>query len=109
MDKDFGANPSPDMEGRTIGVFITGLPNSVQKEAVDLLIGQLARLLAWDMEISLCLERCGLQPTERAAVLAATAAVSVLFAHEVGQEVAESKFMDMLTEDEKEALHAAES
>jgi hypothetical protein len=67
------------------------LPEHVNTRAVDTLIETIAAALAYqsDPVITDALDKCNLQPTSRAVLLAAQAAVAVLLAHEIGQEVAE--------------------
>jgi hypothetical protein len=92
---------------RSIHVLISGLPLDVTRKQADRLIGRLARLMAYDAEIGSYLEECHLEPSPRAATLAAAAAVTVLFAHEAGQEIAAYQMRDMLAaEAEEEAPHA---
>jgi len=61
------------------------LPEHIDEKAVEKLITAMARSIErryiWQMDA------CNLQPTSRAARLAAEAAVCVLLAHEIGQEV----------------------
>jgi len=61
------------------------LPKHIDEQAVEKLIRDLANRIYANMQTSL--EGCNLQPTTRAAKLAAEAAVCVLLAHEIGQEV----------------------
>jgi len=66
------------------------LPDHVDAAAVEKLIAVLAYTLrgeAIDGSVAVYLDACNLQPTSRAALLAAEAAVAVLVAHEIGQEV----------------------
>ncbi len=65
------------------------LPEHVSEEAVEALIDKLADYLLALRSLRPMLEACGLQPTTRAAGLAARAAVLVLVAHELGQTVRE--------------------
>ena len=60
------------------------LPKHIDEKAVEKLVWDLANRIYSQMQTSM--ESCNLQPTTRAARLAA-AAVCVLLAHEIGQEV----------------------
>lgn len=68
--------------------FTQDLPEHVKEEAVEELIDELANYLLQAPGLKPALEACELQPTTRAAGLAARAAVLVLVAHELGQTVA---------------------
>jgi len=61
------------------------LPEHIDEKAIEKLITALAKRIADGLVVSM--EACNLQPTTRAARLAAEAAVCVLLAHEIGQEV----------------------
>jgi hypothetical protein len=61
------------------------LPKHIDEKAVEDLINDLANRIYANMKTFM--EGCNLQPTTRAAKLAAEAAVCVLLAHEIGQEV----------------------
>lgn len=67
------------------------LPAHIEQKAVDDLTATIAGVLAYesDVPITLAYDACNLQPTSRAAMLAAQAAVAVLLAHEIGQELAQ--------------------
>jgi hypothetical protein len=71
----------------------TRLPNGTSHEAAASLVEVIAGALmpGWVEEISIALDKCELQPTSRATYLAASAAVAVLLAHEIGQEAAPSE------------------
>ncbi len=60
------------------------LPNHIKQQAVENLIEALAKTIEFG---SFEMDQCELQPTSRAARLAAEAAVCVLLAHEIGQEI----------------------
>jgi hypothetical protein len=61
------------------------LPSHIQESDVEKLIDRLDFLIRELMDEEL--DACNLQPTTRAARLAAEAAVCVLLAHEIGQEI----------------------
>lgn len=63
------------------------LPKQIDAEAVEILIFAIEEALSDSPSIKDALEACELQPTTRANWLAASAAVHVLLAHEIGQEV----------------------
>ena len=67
------------------------LPDNVNRAAADQLVAVIAAALmyAGNVPITEAYDNCGLQPTTRAAILAAQVALSVLIAHEIGQEVGE--------------------
>ena len=63
------------------------LPKHIEAAQVENLVTALAKAIQdW---LTDSMEACNLQPTSRAARLAAEAAVCVLIAHEIGQEVGE--------------------
>lgn len=62
------------------------IPQHIDPIDVENLAATLAVLITEDPEMAGALEICNLQPTSRAAHLAANAAVNVLLAHEIGQE-----------------------
>lgn len=64
------------------------LPEQCGADDVDVLIEVITDRVLQDPMIGDALDRCDLQPTTRAARLAAHAAVIVLLAHERGQQVA---------------------
>lgn len=80
------------------------LPARVSQEAYQALVETISGALAYegDAIITDALNKANLQPTSRAVILAAQAAVSVLLAHEIGQEVAEdekhSAYLDALAD-----------
>lgn len=57
------------------------------ERALEDLTNEISEALLLDAEIWKHYEKCELQPTHRACALAARAAVSVLLAHDIGQEV----------------------
>jgi len=61
------------------------LPNHIRAAAVEALVTALAKTIQGGLPNAM--DSCELQPTRRAARLAAEAAVCVLLAHEIGQEV----------------------
>lgn len=65
------------------------LPEHISEAAVTSLVMTIAEALGPGFvdEITTALSDCDLQPTSRATYLAASAAVAVLLAHEIGQEV----------------------
>ena len=65
------------------------LPEHVGELEVEALVSTIYERLLDDPAITDALEACNLQPTSRAAWLAANSAVIVLIVHEIGQEVAE--------------------
>jgi len=64
------------------------LPEPMNERAVENLVVILHERIMDDPELRDALEACNLQPTYRAATLAAMCAVNVILAHELGQEVA---------------------
>lgn len=58
-----------------------------EQRALEDLERELADAIMLDVEIFKRLEKCNLQPTTRAAALAARSAILVLIAHNIGQEV----------------------
>jgi len=65
------------------------LPEHVERPAADQLVAVIAEVLVYAgrVPITEAYDLCNLQPTTRAAILAAQAAVAVLIAHEIGQGV----------------------
>lgn len=63
------------------------ITTQADQRALEDLERELADAIMLDVEIFKRLEKCNLQPTTRAAALAARAAVLVLIAHDIGQEV----------------------
>lgn len=64
------------------------LPEHIDEADVENLVSILHERIMDDPELRDAFEACNLQPTNRAASLAAMSAVNVLLAHELGQEVA---------------------
>ncbi len=64
------------------------LPEHISQASVVVLAAVICERILCDPEVKDALEACELQPTSRAASLAAMSAVNVLLAHEIGQEVA---------------------
>src|SRR5579859_1444317 len=64
------------------------LPAHIDAADVENLISTIEEALEDDPVIRDALNACNLQPTSRANWLAATSAVNLLLAHEIGQEVA---------------------
>jgi len=65
-----------------------------KKAAIDTLRATIQEQLLTSPVITDALEACDLQPTTRAAWLAADSALNVILAHELGQEVAEDAARD---------------
>jgi len=66
------------------------LPDHITESNIEKLISSIAASLFYgntEEPVGWALDACDLQPTTRAAHLAAEAAVCVLLAHEIGQEV----------------------
>ncbi len=61
------------------------LPDHIRASAIEVLVTALAKVIQDGVPDAM--DSCELQPTRRAARLAAEAAVCVLLAHEIGQEV----------------------
>lgn len=77
------------------------LPKQISQEAYQALVETIAGALAYegDAIITDALNKANLQPTSRAVMLAAQAAVAVLLAHEIGQEVgSRDGYMDALAD-----------
>lgn len=64
------------------------LPEHIEEHAVETLVSVIHERIMDDPEIKDALEACNMQPTNRAATLAAMSAVNALLAHEIGQELA---------------------
>lgn len=64
------------------------LPQHIDRDALERLTLTITELLEYGahVPVSLAYDASNLQPTSRAAWLAANAAVNVLLAHEIGQE-----------------------
>jgi hypothetical protein len=83
-----------------LGFFDGILPERIDAAAVDNLIDAIQDQLRDNPGIQDALDACNLQPTRRAAWLAASSAVLVLLAHEFGQEVARDAVRDEAAETE---------
>ena len=65
------------------------LTSHIDLVAIHQLVHTIANKILHDPRIEFRLDACELQPTTRVASLAATAAVSVILAHEIGQDIAQ--------------------
>ena len=63
------------------------LPGHIDEADVENLVAILHERIMDDPELRDALKACNVQPTNRAATLAAMSAVNVILAHELGQEV----------------------
>lgn len=72
------------------------LPTHVSQDAYVALVETIAGALIYEGNplITDALDACNLQPTSRAAILAASATAAVLVAHEVGQEIGDDEISE---------------
>lgn len=66
---------------------LINLPEHIDPVDLENLISTLAAVITEDQDLREALDICNLDPTPRAVMLASEAAINVILAHEIGQEV----------------------